>query len=242
MFLLKKIKQIINKSISTNKNNSNDKDNFQENDLLNITFEENIVKIEIKEECTLKEYSDNIDEFDDKIKNLDIPIGILIFFDEHNISKSKLKQQTIFIFSNNSINYIITISNNITKISERRNENNEINETVFEPKFDEKEYKILKYIHDLNRSTKVVKWYPENNSNYKYFTLDKKEALSLAQNLLDNLETIKNMDNILRYPHYIYNLLNLISNKHYNPVISDEVLTLSCPCGSCKKYKQCCGK
>lgn len=77
----------------------------------------------------------------------------MLYMTNENILKSKLKKQ---------------------EISEQKTKNNEIHETILSITDDK--FSISKYIHDLNHSTKVTKWYPCVDT-LKVFVLDKKKKL-----------------------------------------------------------------
>lgn len=186
-------------------------DKINPQDIITVSRENNITKIDILKECTLSE-----------LKEIEIPIRMFIRSDS-NILKCNFLKQTIYLLQNDNSNLIITMNDSDILISNSVMGESEINEIAIHIKKDTVEYKVTKYIHDLNHSTKLCKFYPSNSS---YFLLDKKEALQLATNLFEYLEQIDGIDSIVDID-YLYDKMNLASGSRYNPVISDNDITLS---------------
>jgi len=174
----------------------------------------------IMKECSFSEYLDELKKYENYTK--EIPIKMLIL-DSNNFIHSKILKQKIFCFENYGFEYIISMSNNRIKISQSNIKDNNIYETTLE--IEPTNFHVTNYIHDLNYRTRVCKGY-DNNIDNRELELDKKEALSLAQQLLEklkNMNTLYKMINI----YYIYRKLNLLPNTWYNPILSDDVITLS---------------
>lgn len=192
-----------------------DKINLQ--DIVTISYENNITKIDILKECNICDFT-SINE----LEKIEIPIRTIIRSNA-NILECNCLKQTIYLLQNDNSNLIITIDDNNILISNRVMGESEIEETEVKIKRDTSEYKVVKYIHDLNYSTKLCKFYP---SNIDYFSIDKKEALQLATNLFEYLKQIDGIDSIVNV-YYLYDKMNLTESSSYNPVISDNDITLS---------------
>ena len=192
-------------------------------DVLEVLKEKEYDLINIKEDCLFMDYVD----IEEKSENKNTSIPTRLFVREgSDIFKSLLKKQKIYSFNYKNIEYIITISDKQINISERKINNNEIHETTINL-YDNKDYSISKYIHDLNHSTKLHKTYStKRKCPIEIFNIDKKEAIELVQSLLDNLKNVYFIHNIINI-YYVYYRLNLVPDTWYNPIISDEEITLS---------------
>lgn len=191
----------------------------KEKELISIK-ESDIIEIHINE-CLFKDfYKDNsIDKYNICMKNF-IYDGILS-------PDTILKEQKIYILEQENKKYFITFSQSQLIISEYNKTSENILETQLELDYDKNKYKISKYIHDFNYSTGEHKSYPcQSELLNKYFSLDKKEAFSLVNNLLNNLQKINGIDNIIDC-YDIYKILNLMPDEFYSPVISDDSISLS---------------
>lgn len=125
--------------------------------------------------------------------------------------------------------YIIAESNKKIKISESGIVDNYIHETYVEIDKNKKNYEITKYIYDLHRSIISLKSYQTEKLDCEEFELSRKDALSLAQSLLENLSKISRSHQIINIKYCVSEILNLILDKDFYPVISDDILTLSWP-------------
>lgn len=193
------------------------KHNNEDINKISISFENNIMKVNILEECTFLDFT-SISE----LENIEIPIRMIIR-NCSNVLRSILLKQSIYLIQNDRSNLIITVNDHNILISNRAVEKERINETLIHIKKDTDEYKIMKYIHDLNHNTKLFKSYP---SIYDCFSLKKKEALSLVSSLFQSLEVIDQIEEIIDIG-YLYDTVNLVRNSKYYPVISDNDITLS---------------
>lgn len=192
----------------------------KEKNFVNVSFKNNMTTIEILEDCTLEELNEATKNID--IDKLKIPVRMYIKND-NNLSK-----QSIAVFECDNNMYIFVNDNDELKLSQRKFLDNRIEETViYIDKFKEK-YKITKYEHDLNYSTKSTKWYPLNNDKMGMFSLDKVEAIAAAYKLLDDIKEDE-VDDFINIEK-IYRHLNLVEGYRYYPVIKDEIMTLSWPC------------
>lgn len=227
-YLMKKIPLIRTKEELRNLENKNVlvEGNINNEEIINVKISD-IIEIYIKKECTLSEYSDAIDKYEE-LKN-ELPVKVLFTNTNGCFSSStKILKQKIYIIKENNLKYFITLCENQIQISQYKTIDSNIYETELRINGDNHEYKIIKSIHDLNYSTGEIKWYPSKESDHKYFVLDKIEALSLASELLNNLNKIKKINNVLIL-RYIYDFLNLLPEEDYCPVINDDILFLSCP-------------
>ena len=181
----------------------------------NISMECNkdLIKIEIKKNCNLKEYCYEKDmRLQEIISNIDnnmidmikqIPMRMLISSGINTIYK-----QTIYLFSIDECEYIISLNTENIHISESRVVNKEIEESSIQINYKNRKYEISKFVHDLNKSTKNVRSYiPGMNSQVESFNMDKEEAILTAKTLLQHLEKIELIRDVLDL-QYIKSLLN----------------------------------
>lgn len=190
---------------------------------LDVIKERDYILIDIKKECSFVEYLCEIKNYEDSAKQIPIRMFIL---DSNDFIHSKLRKQKIYCFENYGFEYIISISNNKIKISQSNINDKLIYETTLE--IEPTNFYITNYIHDLNYNTKVCKSYVNNDvfESIEELELNKKEALSLAQKLLDNLKNVSSLYKMINI-YFIYRKLNLVPNTWYNPIISDDLITLS---------------
>ena len=200
------------------KNNTNKKNNELTNNIIEVQSEDSFTLIKIKKECTLEEYSSNIDKYDE-VKDLHIPIRLIY-------QNKAIEEKNVYIFKHNNFDYVVTTSNKNIKISERKLLEDNVYETEIEINKENNDYTITEYIHNDNLSTKSVKWYPATTN---YFSLDKKEAFDLVRKTLDNLNSTPFVDKIFDNINNLYELFNLIPKSNYYPIINDDLITLSWP-------------
>lgn len=192
------------------------------------------VKITLQEDTQqiIKINNDKIDvlcdvelnEFLNKSKDLDsYKLPMKTFIKEGNL----IKKQSIYQIENEGIKYTFSISDRIIRIS-RVKVDDKINELVIDIDKFNSDYKITKYVHDLNHSTISTRWYPLNDESMSMFYLDRVEALKDAQLMLNELEDIG--INKIVYIDRLFNHLNLVPEYKYYPVIKDDKITLSWPC------------
>jgi len=74
--------------------------------------------------------------------------------------------------------------------------------------------------HDLTGSTTDIKTYKTVDNSNPYFDFNKKDALTLVRDVLKNISEIVFLGDM-------YEMLNLIPEEEYEPLISDETITLS---------------
>lgn len=163
-------------------------------DIINVKFEENLVFIEIKDNCKFYDYVKTIDECYGELNKIFLPMKVFVT-NGGNIMNWILYKQKIYIFKYNNYDYMISVSDNEIKISQTILRDNLYHETELIYKNNEKKYTVYKLIHDLNRSTKCPKWYPEEENNNFY--LDKDEAFSMLEDLFINLNKIDNIKDII---------------------------------------------
>lgn len=207
------------------KNNNEDKEDNKEfvnrvpssnsvDNNINIEHNDYLIKIEIKKDCTLQEYcnetesllKENLANMDDAMIDMinRIPMRMLI----SNGIKT-INGQTIYLIRNDDFEYIISSNAKNIHISESRMVDEEIEESTIQIYFPNGEYKISKYIHDINRSTKSVKFYKTSNVSNQLFSIDKEEASSTVKSMLQHLEENESIKNILDLEH-ISSYLNAI--------------------------------
>ncbi len=173
-------------------NNASSSNSIDKN--INIEYNKNLIKIEIKKDCDFQEYCNEIDRrLQENISKMDnnmidmineIPIRMLI----SNGIKT-INRQTVYLTSTDEYEYIISLNAENIRISERRIVNKEIEESTIQIYYPNREYKISKYVHDLNRSTKSVKSYiPGRKSGIQFFDMNKEEAILTAKTLMQHLE------------------------------------------------------
>ena len=187
--------------------------------------EDNLITINIKKQFTMLEYCKEIEQLEKKLSS-NISFIKEIITDGNDFLIAKVKPQNISLFKQDNYDYIISQTKEEIKISQKTIINEDIHETYIEIDIPSRQYKIVKYIHDKNCSTKECRKYPYDENTSPSFCLEKKEALSLAQNLLEILNMDTNNFKIIDI-YRLYLLLNLIPNEKYFPIISDDLLTLS---------------
>ena len=197
--------------------------NIYQTDILNVTQHDNYVQILVLKDCLLEDYycelerklpKDIIDQFSFNVIMDDWP---------------NVYEKSIFCFEKDNFFYNIVFNHNKICISEKRKEDFNIIERVFEIDKNSKQYKISCMIHDSNYSTRDVKSYHSNselNSDYSPFLFDKSEALLEIRGLFSNLKKLDVADNIIDI-HKLYKDLHLVENEYYHPVIENDTLALS---------------
>ena len=197
-------------------------------DIIDVKFNDNLIIIDIKEECKFFDYSYTVDNCFSQLRDIFIPMKIFIT-NGGNIFDYKLFKQKIYIFKNNRFDYMIAVSDNIVRISMRKVEDL-IYETELDYKINENKYTIYKLVHDLNHSTKCLKWYPEEDN---VFYLNKEEAKEMAIILFNNLDGIENVRDMVNKFDEIKNYVkssfseNLINNNKNIKCEKSKVLKIS---------------
>ena len=186
---------------------------------INIENNDNLIKIEIKEDCTLQEYCTKIDSLlQSNSENMDktsidmidrLPMRMLI----SNGIKT-IKRQTIYLISNNNLQHTISVNVDNIYLSESKVENEEIKEGTIRICLANREYQISKYIHDSNRSTKSVKFYKPSNASNQFFCMDRQEATTVVESMIEHLEQIEAIKNILNLDD-IHSYLNLTEREEF---------------------------
>lgn len=219
------------KNIFTIKNNIADnktvklEEQIPDREVLTVNINE-WIEINIKEECTLNEYSKNLDKHEE-IKNIFMPIKTLFTNSTSGISfDTKLVKQKIYIIEKDNLKFFITLNNDQLQISQYKTIDSNIYETVLEINNKNNEYKITKLTHDLGYSTGEVKWYPSKKGTLKFFILEEQDAIILLSELLNNLQNLKNINNIIDFDDLCIFLNTKISLNYYS-IISDDVISLS---------------
>lgn len=185
---------------------------------INIEYNDNLIKIEIKKDCSFQEYSseigrilqeypanmdnNNIDMINNLPKRMLISNGI-----------DTINGQTIYLIRNDDYKYIISSNADKLYISETSNVGTEIEESIFKIYFPNREYQIGKYIHGVNRDTSSIKAYRSGmvNSNQPFW-MDKEEASSTVKTILQHLEENEKTKDILDL-EYINSFLSAIEER-----------------------------
>lgn len=196
-----------------------------EKEVLTVSIKD-CIEIKIKEECTLSEYSKNIEKYE-ILNNMHLPIKILFTNSNSGFSSyTKIVEQKIFIVELDNLKFFITKNKDKVQISQYKTINENIYETELEYNNHNNTYRIVKSIHDLNYSTGEVKWYPCEGDMVKYFSLDKKEANILLKELLENLKKIKNIEWKLALEK-IFIILSEEFIFETESLVSDEIMSLN---------------
>lgn len=158
---------------------------------IEINKENNAVKFVIKDNCNLLEiesvrrksiyYNDN-----------NQLLGLIC--DGNDFFRCNFVPQTMHEIEFENIDYMISNSNNITKIKTVEKINDELNENVIAINYDSKEYQVLKYVHNLEHSTKIADGYFSNIDQNNLTFQEAKEII---------LTTIKKIKQIPEYDRYI---------------------------------------
>lgn len=196
-----------------------------EKDILKVSIKD-CIEITIKEECTLSEYSKNLDKYEE-VKDIFMPIKVLFTNSTSGFSSNtKIVEQKIYIVELDNLKFFITKNRNKVQIAQYKTLNENIYETELEFNKHANTYRIVKSIHDLNYSTGEVKWYPCEGDMVKYFSLDKSEANVLLKDLLENLKKIENIEWKLEL-ETIFITLSEEFNFETESLISDEIMSLN---------------
>ena len=168
---------------------------------INITKENNIIKIEISDYISMV-------EFDDKIKSSDeySVLDLLCLSLSWNTSRQKVNKGTYYIIITDNRIYNILINDGKIKIDERTQialdeqtqKENIIEERLITFNIDEEKYRYYTAKHEQNRNTYYTKYYDKNRT-YSLGALDlsEEEALSEIKEVFYNLEGIEGINNIL---------------------------------------------
>ncbi len=215
-YLNSKLSRVIEKN-SKEKNVKSSIDNSDykpKNDIIKYEENEDFANLQILEECTFEEYIEQINSYKVKNKIIEIPIRMFITTGG-NLLNTKLKKQIISFMSSNNIECIFVNGENEIIISQRIKLADEIIEITIKLEKLTGQYTIAKYVHDLNYSTKLCKWYPVKGDYLEFFTLTKNEALELFKIFIKNLESI--FDNKM-FPDIedIYRSIELIKSSIMN--------------------------
>lgn len=133
-----------------------------------------------------------------------------------------LPLEIYFVTNKNSEYEIIKENDNNFLISKKTYSNQNIEEIIIE--FKNNNYKIDKMVHKNNGSTFDIKTYSKDNNNYSN-KLSKEDAFTYAKKMLDDMCMTKEIKNIIDV-NLLYKKLNIITKDKYNPVISDDKISL----------------
>lgn len=187
---------------------------------IEITNEENFIIFDIKETCNLKEYLNSIEKID--TKGIDKEISNNFLFDG---TFNKINKKRVYIYINDNIKYNIYFNNEEIAINERINtldlENGFIDERILRINKKSKDYKITRLKHDKIKSTFYVKTFSSLDPNENFFHLDKKEALILAREILENISKVPNIKKIINFEEIIDILSLEEKNKLYSTITNN---------------------
>lgn len=169
---------------------------------IEITYIDNIIKVDIKDDCNIIEYMNAIRKLDAEDINKNIFNSIL--FDTGGLDV--IHKKTIYIVNKDNKTYNICNDFNCIYIDEHiKYENNNadnklyIDQKIIKVNKDTKEYEISRLKHEKSLSTYYVKFFDSENPNQLYFKLDQKEALEVAKETLNNLSKIDNIEKIINF-------------------------------------------
>ena len=206
------------------KNESPKLEEIEKKTIINVIKDCNTTQINILENCSLEEFVNQCKEFN--IDEEKIPMRIYIKINNDNF---KFSVQDIFVYKRNNTTYFVSKTDSQLIISQQKTIDDRIEEISISMFKHIKNYKITKYIHTLDHSTKSVKWFPQDNQQREMFTLNKKEAFFSLYKLLDDIVG-DCVDNLIINPSTLYNYFHLTRKSDYFPVISNDIITLSWPC------------
>lgn len=177
---------------------------------------DNFMKINILEPCTLEELPYFIK----------IPIRSFLR-EEGNLLNAKILKQTLYLFKENKYEYCITENKEQLLLSERKMENEDIMEIELKIDKNKETYRVTKYIHDQNHSTKETKIYPMKEDNaFDFWRMNKKEAVVLLQGLVNRLDKSDKIGRITSFGKFC-SYLHLLPDLDFNPVIENDTIALS---------------
>lgn len=197
--------------------------NIYQTDILNVTRHDNYIQILVLKDCLLEDYCSELER--------KLPKYIIDKFSFNVIMDDwpNVYEKSIFCFEKDNFLYNIVFNHDKISISEKRKEDLDIIERVFEIDKNSKQYKISCMIHDSNYSTRDVHCYHSNselNSDYSSFSFDKKKALLEIRELFSNLKKLDVATNIIDI-HKLYKDLHIVEDEYYHPVIENDTLALS---------------
>lgn len=190
-------KQNNTRIVSNISSNIKEEPNFN----INITKENNIIKIEISNYISMI-------EFDDKIKSSDEyqVLNLLCLSISWNNSRQKVNKGVYYVVIIDNRIYNILINDEKIKINERTQialdeqtqKENITEERLITFKINEGKYRYYSAKHEQNRNTYYTKYYDKNRA-YSLGALDlsEEEALYEINEVFYNLEGIQEINNII---------------------------------------------
>lgn len=186
-----------------------------------ISQDNNVTHIDITKDISMREYAETLD------KNAVASLPVREIIEGYDLLTATVKQQDIYVIPTSDCFFCIAQAKNIKKISQCKtviwNNEEHIEEVVLED--NQSDYRVIRYVHKMNRSTRLSQSYCSKDGGDTQHSLQKAEALTLVQDVLENIkasEAAKYVD-----VFHLYAIYHLISNNTYFPVIGDEMLTLS---------------
>jgi len=167
---------------------------------MEITNIDNVVKVDIKEDCNINEYTKAIK----KLKAEDINQNIFnsALFDTGKLDV--IHKKIIYIIKDDNKTYNIINDENFLFIDEHTKHYNigdkfYIDQRIIKVNKHNNEYRISRLKHNDELSTYYVKIFDSEKPDQQFFKLDKIEALELAKEILTNLSKIKNMETLVDF-------------------------------------------
>ena len=180
-------------------------------ELLEVKEVTGLIKIIIKEDCHFDEF---LGELVLKLDNKHLyQLSLSIFKTDLNIKKGKL-----YLFEKDEFLFNLYNNDEELYISRKKFTDENIQESIIDLYYAD-HFCIASMIHDLSGNTKNIKIY-NSKKNIEQFYFAKAEALDLAREILKEVEEELIIGDI-------YTMLNLLRDEQYNPIISDETITLS---------------
>lgn len=167
---------------------------------MEITNIDNVVKVDIKEDCNINEYTKAIK----KLKAEDINQNIFnsALFDTGKLDV--IHKKIIYIIKDDNKTYNIINDANFLFIDEHTKHYNigdkfYIDQRIIKINKHNNEYIISRLKHNDELSTYYIKIFDSEKPDEQFFKLDKTEALELAKEILANLSKIKNMETLVDF-------------------------------------------
>lgn len=181
----------------------------------------NLLMVKIKKNHSFNKLNKELNNLSDKLKKL--IVGSILRYDPDIVNEhKKIEPLEIYSISAHNKKYEIIKAGKNNILTCKKITGDKIEETSLEIRNDD--YLICKLIHDLNGSTKHIKTYSKNSTD-AYNNMNKKEAFIACKKLLDDLDENSSIKSIINFDN-VYKILNIIPHSKYNPVISDEVISL----------------
>ena len=192
---------------------------------IRVTENDNVAKIEILNNCSLMVF---FNEIKDKLS-----LEKFYHININNIfSGTDVFKKTIYVITNENKAYNLILENTdnknkISVITEKTINKNEEDEVTINL-LPNNNYSIKETKKNNNGVTKDIKLYEKRLTRDipNFYKLSKNYALFIANDVLNNLKDIKDIEKIINIDD-AFNHLNIISNSNFNKVASDNTISLS---------------